>query len=408
MLSDARTKPSKLQSVREMKNFGKRVILRVDFNVAFVKGKVEDEYKIDMALPTIQLLLKNKCQIVLLSHFGRPEGRRVKAMSLMPVYKILRAKLSDATMRFIGDKIDARLVAKVKNLKEQIVFLENIRFDKREDKNDKSLARLLAAMGEVYVNEAFAACHRANASTVGIAKLLPSFAGLHLDKEVNYLSRALKPKKPAMALIGGAKVSTKFKVLKNFLKIYDKVMLGGGLATTFLAAKGYAVGDSLFEKSELGRARRMLSNKRLLLPLDVVISDGAQTMAKVMLVGRDKKLCEKNEKILDIGPLTVRRYAEQIRKAQTIIWAGPVGLIECPRFRHGTIALARLIGARASGKAIGIAGGGETLYAIHLSKMGRYYDFISTGGGAMLEFLEGRKLPGIEVLKHRSKTAPTF
>ena len=393
------TSSIKLKTVRGEEVFGKRVVLRVDFNVAFVKGKVEDVYKIDMAMPTIRLLLKNKCQIILISHFGRPEGRRVKAMSLKPVYKILRAKLPGVSMRFVEDKFDVRLVAKVKKLKERIVFLENIRFDKREDKNEKSLARLLAAMGEAFVNEAFATCHRANASTVGIANLLPSFAGLHLETEVNYLSRALNPKKPAMALIGGAKVSTKFKVIKNFLKIYNKVMLGGGLATTFLAAKGYAVGDSLFEKSEVSKARKMLSNKHLLLPLDVIISDQAHTKARAALVGKNKKLCDKTEQILDIGPLTVRRYAEQIRKAQTIVWAGPVGLIEKPRFRHGTIALARLIGARASGKALGIAGGGETLYAIHLSKMGRYYDFISTGGGAMLEFLEGRKLSGIEALK---------
>ena len=395
------TSSIKLKIVRGEEVFGKRVVLRVDFNVTFVRGRVVDEYKIDMALPTIRLLLKNKCQIVLLSHFGRPDGRRVKALSLKPVYKVFRVKMPEVKMCFLDDKIDLGLTGKIKRLKEQVIFLENIRFDRREDENKKSLARLLASFGEVYVNEAFAACHRANASTVGIAKFLPSFAGLHLEKEVHYLSRALNPKKPAMALIGGAKVSTKFKVIKNFLKIYNKVMLGGGLANTFLAAKGYDVGGSLMEKNTLKSAKSLLRSRRLMLPLDVIVTDRkTRRRARYVLVGKDKHLCAKNEEILDVGPATIRAYALEIRKAQTIVWGGPMGFVEIPRFSHGTLALAKLIGARASGRAVGIAGGGETLYAIHLSKMGRYYDFISTGGGAMLEFLEGKKLPGIDVLKH--------
>ena len=395
------TRYIKLKTVRGEEVFGKRVILRVDFNVAFAKGKVEDEYKIDMTLPTIRLLLKNKCQIVLLSHLGRPEGRRVKAMSLKPVYNILRAKLPGVSMRFFDDEIDLCLTGKIKQSKGKILFLENIRFDRREDENSKSLARLLASMGDAYVNEAFATCHRANASTIGIVNYLPGFAGLHLEKEVHYLSRALNPKKPAMALIGGAKVSTKFKVIKNFLKIYDKVMLGGGLANTFFAAKGYDVGGSLMEKGTLKSAKSLLRSSRLMLPLDVIVTDRkTRRRARYVLVGKDKHLCAKNEEILDVGPATIRAYALEIRKAQTIVWGGPMGFVEIPRFSHGTLALAKLIGARASGRAVGIAGGGETLYAIHLSKMGKYYDFISTGGGAMLEFLEGKKLPGIEVLKH--------
>lgn len=389
-----------LSSLKNTNLSNKRVVLRVDFNVTFVRGQVVDEYKIDMALPTIRLLLKNKCQIVLLSHFGRPEGRRVKAMSLKPVYKVFRAKMPEVEMCFLDDKIDLGLTGKIKRMKERIIFLENIRFDRREDENNKSLARLLASLGSIYVNEAFATCHRANASTVGIVKYLPSFAGLRLEKEVNYLSRALNPKKPAMALVGGAKVSTKFKVIKNFLKIYDQVMLGGGLANTMLAAKGYDVGGSLMEKDALRSAKSLLRSRRLLLPLDVIVTD-RRTRQKVrhVYIGKDKKLCAKAEEILDVGPLTVKAYAAQIRRAQTIVWGGPMGFVEIPRFSHGTLALAKLIGARASGKALGIAGGGETLYAIHLSKMGRYYDFISTGGGAMLEFLEGKKLPGIEALK---------
>jgi len=386
---------NKLKTIRDVSLESKRIVLRVDFNVPVKNGKVLDDYKIERALPTIKYLLKRKCKIVLISHFGRPEGKSVKILSLAPVYRVLKKKLKGIRVKFFSRPLT---IGNHKLPEADIVVLENIRFEKMEDDNKPTLAKILSRMGEVFVNEAFAASHRENASTVGITKLLPSFAGLNFENEVNFLSKALKPKKPAVALIGGAKVETKFQVVKNFLKIYNKVMLGGGLANTFLAARGYDVGGSLFEPSEMGNARRLLKSPRLILPIDVVIFDKKKQKTRVEKIGRQKKLCRQQDRILDIGPETIIRYAKYIRWAETIIWAGPLGLFEVPMFSHGTLALAKLIGARASGRALGIAGGGETLLAIHMSKMGRYYDFISTGGGAMLEFLEGKNLPGIKAL----------
>lgn len=385
-----------LRSIKQAELRGKRVVLRVDFNVPVKNGKVLDDYKIERALPTIRYLLKQKCKIVLISHFGRPEGRRVKSLSLEPVFRVLKTKLRKESIKFFNRPLT---IGRYILPEADIVVLENIRFDHREDDNKPTLSRILSKMGDVFINEAFATAHRENASTVGIVKLLPGYAGINFENEVNFLSKALKPKKPALALIGGAKVQTKFKVIKNFLKIYNKVMLGGGLANTFLVAKGYDVGGSLFERGEIKKAKDLLSSSRLSLPLDVIVAD-KKTRSKIRAVkiGCVRKLCSAREEILDIGPETIMAYARQIRTAKTIIWGGPVGLIENAHFSHGTIALARIIGARASGSALGIAGGGETLLAIHMSKMGRYYDFVSTGGSAMLEFLEGKKLPGIEVL----------
>ena len=387
---------NKLRTIKNTKIEARRVVLRVDFNVPVKGGKVLDDYKIERALPTINYLLKQKSKIVLISHFGRPEGRRVSSLSLEPVYRVLKKKLKGTSVKFFSRPLT---IGNHKLPDADVVVLENIRFDRREDGNKPTLARTLAKLGEVFVNEAFATSHRENASTVGITNFLPSFAGLNFENEVNFLSKALKPKQPAVALIGGAKVETKFQVIKNFLKIYNKVMLGGGLANTFLAAKGYDVGGSLFEPSEIGKAKRLLKSSKLILPVDVVVSGRNKQKVRVEKIGRQKKLCLREERILDIGPATIIRYAKYIRRAETIIWAGPLGLFEVPRFSHGTLALAKLIGARSSGRALGIAGGGETLLAIHMSKMGRYYDFISTGGSAMLEFLEGKKLPGIAALE---------
>jgi len=227
---------------------------------------------------------------------------------------------------------------------------------------------------------------------------LPSFAGLNLVQEVSYLNKSLKPKKPAVALIGGSKIRTKIALIKGFLKTYNKVLIGGGLANTFFAAKGYEVGGSLFEPEELRRAKLLLQSKKIILPKDVLVSDKKRKKIRVVKIGRDQILCEKNEMILDIGPETVKRYADEIKKAKFIIWNGPLGLIEEKKFSHGTIALAKFIGSRATGRAVGIAGGGETLLALKMSGMEKYYDFVSTGGGSMLQFMEGKVLPGIKPL----------
>lgn len=390
-------------NIKSIENFeirDGRVILRVDFNVPVKKGRVEDNYKIKRALPTIKRLLKNRNQIVIVSHLGRPDGKKVKALSLEPVFKELKKLLAGNgyKMKFFPQKIDAKLVKLVNDTDVDILFLENMRYDKREDENRKNLAVLLSKMGDVFVNESFAACHRKMSSLVEITNYLPSFAGLNLVQEVNYLSKSLNPKKPAVALIGGSKIHTKIALIKGFLKTYNKILIGGGLANTFFAAKGYDVGGSLFEPDELRRAKLLLKSKKIILPKDVLVSDKSRKSVRLVKVARDKVLCEKNEMILDIGPETVKKYADEIKKAKFIIWNGPLGLIEEKKFSHGTVALAKFIGSRATGRAIGIAGGGETLLALKMAGVEKYYDFVSTGGGSMLQFMEGKVLPGIKPL----------
>lgn len=389
----------KLKSIKDIDIHGRKVLMRVDFNVPVIKGKVGDNFKMERAHPTIKYLLKQKCQVILVSHLGRPEGRRVKALTLKPVFNQLRMDLPSVSMKFIDDKLNDRINEKIKKSRAQVILLENIRYEKGEDKNDKKLGELLGGLAEIYVNEAFAACHRALASNVAVAKYLPSFAGLNLENEYKYLTRALKPKKPAVALIGGAKIKTKAAVINNFSKLYNKILLGGGLANTFIYAKGYEIGDSLCDYDQIRKARILLKSKKVVLPVDVVVSDKkTRRKIRVVKIAKEKKLCNQDEQILDIGPETIKLFAVEIKKAQTIIWNGPMGLLENKSFRHGTLALAKIMAARSSGRALGICGGGETLYAVTLSKMGRYYDFVSTGGGAMLQFLEGKNLPGLKAI----------
>ncbi|MBI5077384.1 phosphoglycerate kinase [Candidatus Falkowbacteria bacterium] len=390
----------KLRTIQEADIKNKRVLLRVDFNVPVGNNKIKDEYKIDCALATINLLLrKGARQIIIISHFGRPRGKRIKSMSLRPVFRALKRKIQSVHVKFVVDKIDERLGKKIERISARIILLENVRFEKGEDENDDKLAREIASFADVYVNDAFACSHRKAASITAIAKYLKSYAGLNLLKEVSYLTSALAPRKPALALIGGAKIESKLPMIKNFLKIYDYILVGGGVANTILAGLNYKVGKSLVDKEYLKDARLLAKSRKLIIPKDVVISNGDKNgSTRVVRISAEHKICSANEQILDIGPKTIIYYSSLIRQAQTIIWAGPMGQIENPKFKHGTIALAKIIGARASGKALGMAGGGETLMAIHQSKMGRYYDFISTGGGAMLEFLSGKKLSGIDAL----------
>src|SRR6056297_1390940 len=390
--------------MKELKNIkNQKVIVRCDFNVPIKKGKVGEDFKIKAVLPTIKLLLKNKNKLILVSHLGRPKGQRVKKLSVEPVLKNLKKQLRTRKIEFIRAEIDKNLENKVdlRFKKADIVLLENIRYDQRENKNQKNLARFLAKTAEVFVNEAFALSHRQTSSSVAICQYLPSYLGLRFQKEIDFLSQILNSAKPSCALIGGAKVRSKFQAVNRFLKIYSKVMLGGGVANTFLVAKGYKIGDSLFEPEYLRRAKRLIKSKRVILPIDVLVTDRKKENVKVVKIKKDKNICQKKEQILDIGPATVKKYSGLVKKAKTIVWSGPMGLLEDPRFSHGTIALARIIGARGSGKALAVAGGGETVSAIKKSHMSRYYDFISTGGGAMLEFLQGKPLPGYKAVKYK-------
>ena len=301
-------------------------------------------------------------------------------------------------MKFFAQKLDTRFLKMLNSEKVDILFLENMRYDNREDQNRKNLAQLLSKMGDVFVNECFAASHRKMSSLVEITNYLPSFAGLNFNEEIKYLSKSKKPRKPAITLIGGSKIETKIAFMNRLSKIYSKLLIGGGLANTFLAAKGYDVGGSLFDKDQLRRAKILLKSNKILLPVDVLVRNNKTKTTRLGLVGREKELCDKNEMILDIGPATIMKFAKEIKKAKFIIWNGPLGMLEEKQFSHGTISLAKLIGVRASGPAIGIAGGGETLLALKMSGVSRFYDFISTGGGAMLQFVEGKMLPGVKPL----------
>jgi len=377
---------------------GKNVILRTDFNVPLKNNKIQDDYKIVRAIPTIKKLLADDNRVIIVSHLGRPEGKRVKSMSLTPVSKYLRANIKGFKTKFIEDKIGVSLAKKIKNTKEKLILLENIRYEKGEDANDPKLAQRLAACGDIFINEAFAACHRAMASTVAITKYLPSYAGLNLAHEYKYLTKSLDPQKPAIAIIGGAKIETKINFIKKLSRIYDAVLLGGGLANTCLAARGYDVGDSLYDKDYLSLAKSVLRIKNVVIPKDVIVADSKLFKSRIVMIGKEKILCNKDEKILDIGPATMKYFCDFIKAAKFIVWNGPLGFFEHQRFRHGTLVIANAIGARSKGAATGIAGGGETLFAIDMSKMEKYYDFISSGGGAMLEFMEGKTLAGIKPL----------
>ncbi|KKR07042.1 MAG: Phosphoglycerate kinase [Parcubacteria group bacterium GW2011_GWC2_39_14] len=395
-----------IKSIENVEIKNKRVLLRTDFNVPLKGNKIQDDFKITRAIPTIKMLLQNGNQIIIVSHLGRPEGKRVKSMSLAPVAKYLSNELKEIKVKFIFDKLSLGLVKRIKSLDDRVILLENMRYEKGEDKNDLKLAKLLSCCADVFVNEAFAACHRTMASMVAITKFLPSYAGLNLAHEYKYLIKSLNPLKPAIAIIGGSKIETKINFIKKLSKIYDAVLIGGGLANTLLSARRYEVGVSLYDKDYIKLAKTLLRLNNVVIPMDVVISDSRMLKARVADVGKNKSLCTKQEKILDIGSKTMKHYSDFIRAAKFIIWNGPMGLFEQKKFSHGTMVIAKAIGARAKGRAIGIAGGGETLYAIDMARSGKYYDFISGGGGAMLEFMEGKVLPGIKplLIKNNLKT----
>jgi len=405
----------KLRTIKEIKDLkGKRVLLRVNFNVPLLNGKVADDSRIKAALPTIEYLLARGAKIILVSHLGRPKGVD-KKYSLAPVAKRLE--------KLLGRKI--KLVER-KEVGGNIVMLENVRFNLGEEKNDSKFAKELAGLADIYVNDAFPDSHRAHASIVGVTKYLPSYAGLRLEQEVSVLSALLKkPKKPFVALIGGAKIFDKIGAIKNLSEKAGKILLGGALANNFLKAMGYEVGASLVEVEGVKLAKSLLKNKKIILPLDVVVGmkDGKKAMVvdiarlssrevqiikqsssllhKILRFARGSNLnviCKKPLAILDIGPKTILEYAKQLKKAKTLIWNGPMGLYEVKQFSHGTMALGRLFASRSKGLAYGVAGGGETIDALDKTGLAEYVDWISMGGGAMLEFLEGKNLPGIKVL----------
>jgi 3-phosphoglycerate kinase len=382
----------KLKSINDAKLIkGKTVFLRVDFNVPNNKGKIKDETKILAVLPTIRFLSRYRCRIILATHLGDPGGKKVSRLSCRFLAKRLNQILGGARVKFVEETVGKKASLAIKSLKPgQMIFLENLRFNKGEEKNDSAFARQLAKLADIYVNDAFSVCHRAHASISAIRRCLPAYAGFLLEKEILNLDKVKNPAKPLVVLMGGAKIKTKINLIKNLQDKAAKILIGGALANNFFKAMGLNVGKSLVDKESVVIAKKLLKNKKILLPLDVAVS--CKEGAEVRLIDS----VGKSEIILDIGPQTIMLYSTVIKKAKTIVWNGPLGAFEQVHFRHGTIALGQLIAARSRGKTFGVVGGGETLEALKMTKMEGYIDWISTGGGAMLSYLGGEKMPGIE------------
>jgi len=378
---------------------GKRVLVRVDFNVPLKDGKVGDDTRIRAAVPTLDYLLDHGAAAILCSHLGRPKGKPDPKYSLRPV-AIHLEEIMGRPVAFAEDCVGPVAEAAAGALKAgEILLLENTRFHPEEEKNDLGMARKLASLADLYVNDAFGSAHRAHASTEGVARFIPAVAGFLLEREIRYLGQAVAdPSRPFIAILGGAKISDKIGVIKHLLSRADAVLIGGGMANTFLKAQGAGVGDSLVEEEALGTAVDLLKEggSCLHLPEDIVIGDRfeADAASKVMAVGP----IPQGWRILDIGPETVKAYGEVISKAGTVVWNGPMGVFEFPRFAEGTFGVAKAV---ADSGAISIIGGGDSVAAIKQSGLEDRITHISTGGGASLEMLEGITLPGLAALQDK-------
>ena len=390
-------------TIEEVDIKGKRVFIRADFNVPLDDNlMITDDRRIRSTLPTINYAIDEGAKVILSSHLGRPQGKIDPKFSLAPVAKRLQ-RLLNKEVTFAPDCIGSRVENIVSKMKEgDVLLLENLRFHPEEEKNDEEFARSLAKLADVYVNDAFGAAHRAHASTVGITKFLPSAAGFLLKKEIEYLKGAIdNPVKPFVAILGGAKVSGKIGVLENLVGKVDKVIVGGGMAFTFIKAMGYEIGDSLVEDSMLETAERTRiklkeNGIKFYLPVDCVIAQNADPSAVIKIVPTQE--IPKGWKAYDIGPASVRLFAEVLQDAKTILWNGPMGMFEADAFTRGTFDMAKLVG---DAYALTIVGGGDTDLAVHRAGVSDIISFISTGGGASLQLLEGKELPGIAALTNR-------
>ncbi|MFO1150807.1 MAG: phosphoglycerate kinase [Alsobacter sp.] len=382
---------------------GKRVLLRVDLNVPMDQGRVTDATRIERVLPTIREIADKGGKVILLAHFGRPKGRDPKE-SLAPVATAVAEHLG-RPVAFADDCIGDAAKAAVDALKPgDVLLLENTRFYKEEEKNDPAFVKALAANGDLWVNDAFSAAHRAHASTEGLGHVLPAYAGRTMQAEVEALARALEaPQRPVLAVVGGAKVSSKLELLGNLVKKVDILVIGGGMANTFLAAQGKAVGKSLCEKDLLDTARQILVTAKdagcdIVLPVDAVVASEFKAHAPSKVVSVDA--VGPDDMILDIGPASVAEVSRRLAGAKTLVWNGPFGAFELEPFDTGTTAVAREAARLTkAGALLSVAGGGDTVSALNHAGVGEEFSYVSTAGGAFLEWLEGKPLPGVEVLR---------
>ncbi len=386
---------------------GKKVLIRVDFNVPMTADlKVADDTRIVESLPTIKKVLQSGASAILMSHLGRPKGKPTVEFSLAPVAEHL-GKLLNKPVKFAPDCLGAETEKMVLALKPgECLLLENLRFYGEEEKNDLDFAKKLASYGEVYVNDAFGTAHRAHASTEGVTRFLkPSVAGYLMKKEIEYLGAAVSdPRRPYVAILGGAKISGKIDVIENLLPKVDVLVIGGGMAFTFFRAQGYEIGDSLVEQDKVALARKILEDSkakrmRLILPVDCVIADRLDNNAQRKVVPVTK--IPVGWRGLDIGPETVKIINMEVRRAKTVVWNGPMGVFEMPNFANGTLEVARVLADATAAGATTIVGGGDSAAAIAAAGFEKKVSHVSTGGGASLEFLEGKTLPGLAALDTR-------
>jgi phosphoglycerate kinase len=393
------------RTIRDADVAGKRVFVRVDFNVPLADGKVTDDSRIRAAIPTINLLLQRGARIILASHLGRPDGKVQDGLRLRPVGERL-TQLLRRNVPVTGDALGVGTEDAIKRLRSgEVLLLENLRFHAEEEKNDPAFAATLASYADIYVNDAFGTAHRAHASTVGIAELLPAYAGLLMEREIEMLSRLLEsPERPFAAILGGAKVSDKIKVIDHLLTKVDMLVLGGGMANTFLLAQGKAIGKSLAEPDRVEDARRILAaaeanNVQVVLPIDVIVAKEVTRGTEYKTLPAEK--IPASWHIVDLGKASQDLIVDALSNVRTVFWNGPLGVFEIPSFAHGTRAVARMLAERADNGATVIVGGGDSVAAVTQEGLADRMTHISTGGGASLEFLEGRELPGVTVLPDR-------